>query len=116
MIKFLQSKVSIAFRTRLTRYIHDLYLNSNLNYYKLNNLDGGIGTQADQYITQDVTLFCASAASLWSSLGKPFVDLVVFNYQLYRALGPIAFGGLMTNYIGTAILLRKLSPPFGKLK
>jgi ATP-binding cassette subfamily D (ALD) long-chain fatty acid import protein len=116
MIKFLQSKVSIAFRTRLTRYIHDLYLNSNLNYYKLNNLDGGIGTQADQYITQDLTLFCASAASLWSSLGKPFVDLVVFNYQLYKALGPLAFGALTTNYVGTAILLRKLSPPFGKLK
>ena len=43
MIKFLQSKISIAFRTRLTRYIHDLYLNPNLNYYKLSNLDGGVG-------------------------------------------------------------------------
>ncbi|KAK5244133.1 ATP-binding cassette long-chain fatty acid transporter pxa1, partial [Cryomyces antarcticus] len=41
MIKFLQSKVSIAFRTRLTRYIHDLYLNDSLDYYKLSNLDGG---------------------------------------------------------------------------
>jgi ATP-binding cassette subfamily D (ALD) long-chain fatty acid import protein len=116
MIKFLQSKVSIAFRTRLTRYIHDLYLNDNLNYYKLNNLDGGVGLQADQYITQDLTLFCASAASLWSSLGKPFVDLCFFNYQLYRALGPLAFTGLITNYITTAVLLQKLSPPFGKLK
>lgn len=116
MIKFLQSKVSIAFRTRLTRYIHDLYLNDKLNYYKLNNLDGGVGQQADQYITQDLTLFCASAASLWSSLGKPFVDLCFFNYQLYRALGPLAFTGLITNYVTTAVLLQKLSPPFGKLK
>jgi ATP-binding cassette subfamily D (ALD) long-chain fatty acid import protein len=116
MIKFLQSKVSIAFRTRLTRYIHDLYLNNNLNYYKLTNLDGGVGLQADQFITQDLTLFCASAASLWSSLGKPFVDLCVFNYQLYLALGPLAFSALMTNWICTGILLRKLSPPFGKMK
>ncbi|KAF2758726.1 hypothetical protein EJ05DRAFT_362318 [Pseudovirgaria hyperparasitica] len=116
MIKFLQSKVSIAFRTRLTRYIHDLYLNSNLSYYKLSNLDGGIGQGADQYITQDLTLFCASAASLYSSLGKPFVDLCVFNYQLWRSLGPIAFTGLLSNYFLTATLLRKLSPPFGKLK
>ena len=53
MIKFLQSKISIAFRTRLTRYIHDFYLNSNLNFYKLSNLDGGIGQGADQFITQD---------------------------------------------------------------
>jgi ATP-binding cassette subfamily D (ALD) long-chain fatty acid import protein len=116
MIKFLQSKVSIAFRTRLTRYIHDLYLNDHLNYYKLSNLDGGVGQGADQYITQDLTLFCASAASLYSSLGKPFVDLCVFNYQLYRSLGPLALTGLLSNYFLTATILRRLSPPFGKLK
>lgn len=116
MIKFLQSKVSIAFRTRLTRYIHDLYLNDNLNYYKLSNLDGAVGQSADQFITQDLTQFCASAASLYSSLGKPFVDLCVFNYQLYRSLGPLALTGLLSNYFLTATILRKLSPPFGKLK
>ncbi|MCJ1339285.1 hypothetical protein MMC09_004574 [Bachmanniomyces sp. S44760] len=115
-IKFLQSKVSIAFRTRLTRYIHDLYLNDNLNYYKLPNLDGGIGQGADQYITQDLTLFCDSAASLYSSIGKPFVDLFVFNYQLFKSLGPVALMGLVGNYFLTATLLRRLSPPFGKLK
>ncbi|KAI2638559.1 ABC transporter transmembrane region 2-domain-containing protein [Xylaria nigripes] len=116
MIKFLESKVSIAFRTRLTRYIHDLYLNDNLTYYKLSNLDGGIGQGADQFITQDLTLFCASAANLYSSLGKPFVDLCVFNYQLYRSLGPLALTGLVSNYFLTASILRKMSPPFGKLK
>ncbi|KAH0564941.1 hypothetical protein GP486_001661 [Trichoglossum hirsutum] len=116
MIKFLQSKVSIAFRTRLTRYIHDLYLNDNLGYYKLTNLDGGIGQGTDQFITQDLTLFCASAASLYSSLGKPFVDLCVFSYQLFRSLGPLALTGLLSNYFLTATLLRRMSPPFGKLK
>ena len=116
MIKFLESKVSIAFRTRLTRYIHDLYLNENLNYYKLANLDGGVGQGADQFITQDLTLFCASAANLYSSLGKPFVDICVFNYQLYRSLGPLALTGLLSNYFLTASILRRLSPPFGKLK
>ena len=116
MIKFLQSKISIAFRTRLTRYIHDLYLNDNLNYYKLSNLDGGIGQGADQFITHDLTLFCSAAASIYSSLGKPLVDLFVFNYQLYRSLGPLALTGLLGNYFATATLLRKISPPFGKLK
>lgn len=116
MIKFLESKVSIAFRTRLTRYIHDLYLNDNLNYYKLANLDGGVGQGADQYITQDLTLFCAAAANLYSSLGKPFVDICVFNYQLYRSLGPLALTGLLSNYFLTASILRRVSPPFGKLK
>lgn len=115
-IKFLQSKVSIAFRTRLTRYIHDLYLNDNLNYYKLLNLDGGIGQGADQFICNDITLFTNSAASLYSSLGKPLVDLFVFNYQLSRSLGPLALTGLFANYMITATALRRLSPPFGKLK
>lgn len=115
-IKFLQSKVSIAFRTRLTRYIHDLYLNDNLTYYKLLNLDGSIGQGADQFICNDLTLFTASAASLYSSIGKPLVDLCVFNYQLFRSLGPLALTGLLANYIITATALRRLSPPFGKLK
>jgi ATP-binding cassette subfamily D (ALD) long-chain fatty acid import protein len=116
MIKFLEAKVSIAFRTRLTRYIHDLYLNDNLNYYKIHNLDGGLSSGADQFITQDLTQFCNAAASLYSSLGKPFVDICVFNFQLYQSLGPLAFVGLLTNYSVTASILRKLSPPFAKLK
>ncbi|KAK4156900.1 ABC transporter transmembrane region 2-domain-containing protein [Chaetomidium leptoderma] len=116
MIKFLESKVSIAFRTRLTRYVHDLYLNDSLNYYKINNLDGGLGSGADQFITQDLTQFCAASANLYSSLGKPFVDICVFTYQLYRSLGPLAFLGLLSNYSVTASILRRLSPPFGKLK
>ncbi|KAK2740599.1 hypothetical protein FQN55_008808 [Onygenales sp. PD_40] len=115
MIKFLQSKVSIAFRTRLTRYIHDLYLNDNMNYYRLTNLDGGVGQGADQFITQDLTRFCAASAKLYSSIGKPLVDLFVFNYQLYRSLGPLALTGILSGYFGTATVLRRLSPPFGKL-
>ncbi|KAL8834338.1 MAG: hypothetical protein Q9170_003792 [Blastenia crenularia] len=115
-IKFLQSKVSIAFRTRLTRYIHDLYLHDNLNYYKVLNLDGGIGQGIDQYICNDIALFTESAASLYSSIGKPLVDLFVFNYQLFRSLGPLGITGLLANYIVTATALRRLSPPFGKLK
>ncbi|KAI7971178.1 hypothetical protein EIK77_006994 [Talaromyces pinophilus] len=116
MIQFLQSKISIAFRTRLTRYIHDLYLNENTNYYKLTNLDGAVGQGADQFITQDLTLFCASAAALTSSLGKPTVDLIFFTYQLYRGLGPLALTGILSGYFTTATVLRRLSPPFGKLK
>lgn len=116
MIKFLQAKISIAFRTRLTRYIHDLYLSPNMSYYKMHNLDGSIDQGADQFICQDLTLFCDSAANLYSSLGKPFIDLITFNYQLYKSLGPLALSALLSNYAATAILLKRLSPPFGKLK
>lgn len=115
-IKFLQSKIAIAFRTRLTRYIHDLYLNPSLAYYKLHNLDGGIGNNADQFITQDLVLFCDSAASLYSSLGKPLVDLVTFMFQLSQSLGPLPLASLLANYFLTATVLRKMSPPFGTMR
>ena len=115
-IKFLQAKVSIAFRTRLTRYIHDLYLNPSLAYYKLHHLDGGVGQGADQFIAQEVTLFCDSAASLFSSIGKPLVDLFVLNFQLYHSLGRFGVGALLTNYVFTATLLQKFAPPFGRMK
>ena len=115
-IKFMQLKLALAFRTRLTRYIHDLYLSPSLAYYKLHNLDGGVGQGADQFITHDVTLFCDSAATLYSSLGKPLVDLFAFNFQLYHSLGPLGVTLLLTNYVATATLLKRLSPPFGSMK
>ncbi|AEO70099.1 2acc76b5-3ddc-400f-acac-63512b31be77 [Thermothielavioides terrestris] len=114
MIKFLEGKVSIAFRTRLTRYIHDLYLNDNLNYYKVHNLDGGVGLSTDQFITHDLTRFCAAAANLYSSLGKPFVDICIFNYQLYRSLGPFALTGLFSAYLASSSILRRLAPEFAQ--
>lgn len=114
MIKFLQSKISIEFRTRLVRYIHDIYLDENLGFYKVNNIDGGV-QGVDQYITADLTKFCDAAASLYSSLGKPSVDFVIFSYQLSRNLGPLALFGIFGNYFATAWLLKSIAPPFGKL-
>ncbi|VVT54347.1 uncharacterized protein SAPINGB_P004030 [Magnusiomyces paraingens] len=114
MIKFLQAKISIDFRTRLVRYIHDIYLDDNLGFYKVNNIDGGV-QGVDQYITADLTKFCDSAASLYSSLGKPSVDFFIFSYQLSRNLGPLAIFGIFGNYFTTAWLLKSMAPPFGKL-
>lgn len=114
MIKFLQAKISIDFRTRLVRYIHDIYLDENLGFYKINNIDGGV-QGVDQYITADLTKFCDAAASLYSNLGKPSVDFIIFSYQLSRNLGPLALFGIFGNYFTTAWLLKAMAPPFGKL-
>ncbi|CAN6611528.1 peroxisomal long-chain fatty acid import protein 2 [Trichomonascus vanleenenianus] len=114
MIKFLQAKISIAFRTKLIRYIHDIYLDSQLGYYKVTNIDGGV-EGADQYITADITRFCDAAAALYSNLGKPSVDFLIFSYQLSRNLGPLALIGIFTNYSLTAWVLKKIAPPFGQM-
>ncbi|KAF9919838.1 hypothetical protein FBU30_010470 [Linnemannia zychae] len=114
MIRYLQSKLSIAFRTRLTRYVHDLYLNDQVTYYRALNLDDRI-QGVDQYITTDVAKFCDSLAGLYSNLGKPILDTIIFNYQLMRSIGVSGMGGLFVSYIVTAFLLRMVTPAFGKL-
>ncbi|CAG8795878.1 5952_t:CDS:2, partial [Dentiscutata erythropus] len=114
MIRYLQSKLSIAFRTRLTRYVHDLYLNKENGYYKAINLDNRING-ADQFITTDIARFCDGLASLYSNLGKPLLDTIIFNYQLTKSIGVAGMMGLFGNYLLTAWILRKATPAFGKL-
>ncbi|CAG8560369.1 3541_t:CDS:10 [Paraglomus occultum] len=114
MIRYLQSKLSIAFRTRLTRYVHDLYLNDGNAYYKVVNLDSRI-EGPDQFITTDISRFCDGLASIYSNLGKPILDTIIFNYQLTKSIGVTGTAVMFANYLVTAWILRKVSPAFGKL-
>ncbi|CAO3700867.1 unnamed protein product [Rhizopus stolonifer] len=114
MIRYLQSKLSIGFRTRLTSYIHNLYLDKEKTFYKALNLDNRI-QGADQFITTDVAKFCETLSSLYSNLAKPILDTIIFNYQLTKSIGFTGFVGLTINYIITARLLRAVTPSFGKL-
>lgn len=113
-IRFLQAKIAIAFRTRLTRYVHDLYLD-RMAFYKAPNLDGAITTAMDQYMTTDVANFCDAVSALYCNMGKPFVDLIVFNYGLAHTLGPVGLTALLANYVVTAWMLKRASPAFGRL-
>ncbi|KAJ1818868.1 ATP-binding cassette long-chain fatty acid transporter pxa1 [Coemansia sp. RSA 2599] len=114
MIRFLESKLALAFRTRLTHYVHDLYLNENLTYYKLLTLDGRIANP-DQFITTDIARFCNKLASFLSNLGKPTLDTIIFNIQLIRGVGLQGTVGMFAMYMATASLLRAWTPPFGKM-
>ncbi|WVF65959.1 hypothetical protein IAT40_000697 [Kwoniella sp. CBS 6097] len=135
MIRYLERKLALAFRTNLTRYIHDLYLNENLNYYKFGlglgvtvpppekkkSSDGAGGTSeaaagtADQFITTDVARFCDSLAALYGNIGKPALDMIIFTSQLAASLGPLGTIGLFANYGFTAWVLRKATPAFGRM-
>jgi len=114
MIRYLQQKLSISFRTRLTRYVHDLYLSKARNFYKIINLDTRV-EGADQFITTDLARFCDSLAALYSNVSKPTLDLILFNFQLGRSIGKWGSAGLMLNYFATAWILKKVTPAFGKL-
>ncbi|KAI9103745.1 ABC transporter transmembrane region 2-domain-containing protein [Phlyctochytrium arcticum] len=113
MIRYLQSKLAIVLRTSLTRHVHDLYMENN-TYYKAINLDNRIDN-ADQLITTDISRFCTALASLYSNLGKPVLDMIIFNYQLARSIGHSGMWGLGVNYLITATILRAATPAFGKM-
>ncbi|KAG0692236.1 ABC transporter transmembrane region 2-domain-containing protein [Suillus ampliporus] len=111
MIRHLQSTLSLKFRTRLTRYIHDLYLSSapHLRYYRI-PLQG-----IDQYITADVEAWADSIAGIYGNLMKPSLDLLLFTSQLARSLGFRGTILLFINYYVTAKILRAVTPAFGHL-
>ncbi|BFZ62046.1 ATP-binding cassette long-chain fatty acid transporter pxa1 [Saitoella coloradoensis] len=113
MIRYLQSKISIDFRTRLVRYVNDLYLNNKSVYYKV-QIDGAI-EGIDQFMTEDIGNFCETAATIYGNVGKPLIDLFVFNYQLANYVGLQGMTLILASYVLTASILRKISPAFGKL-
>ncbi|GAA5910024.1 uncharacterized protein JCM6883_000526 [Sporobolomyces salmoneus] len=116
MLRFLQSKLALSFRTRLTRYVNDLYLDKNATFYKVVNLDSRIGaTGADQFVTTDVARFCDVLSALYSNISKPTLDLILFNIQLGRSIGGRGSLGLLASYVATAWVLRKVAPAFGRL-
>lgn len=114
MIRFLQSKLAIAFRTRLTRYVHDLYLNQHQNFYRVMNLDNRLEA-VSQYITHDLAHFSDVLSELYSNISKPMLDMVIFMWQIGRSLGVGGVSGALIGYVLSSHVLRAVSPPFGKL-
>ncbi|CAG8529904.1 9417_t:CDS:10 [Dentiscutata erythropus] len=94
------SALSLAFRVRLTKYANQKYL-KDIVFYKISNLDNRI-QNADQLLTQDIDKFAENLSHLYSDIAKPIVDMVLFAYKLGEAIGR------------EGLLLRALSPPFGK--
>ncbi|KJE89093.1 hypothetical protein, variant [Capsaspora owczarzaki ATCC 30864] len=121
MIRFLESKLALAFRSRLVEHVYRVYMN-NETYYRIGNLDGRIAN-ADQCMTEDVSRFCNHLAHLYSHLSKPFLDVLLMTGQLLRlgvqtagaksTFGPIGIAAIAVGC--TAQILQLTSPPFGKL-
>ncbi|KAJ7275463.1 adrenoleukodystrophy protein [Mycena haematopus] len=117
-LNFIQSKLAIAYRTRLTNEVLKQYLGAEAEgpdgkvYYKLANLDGRI-VNADQMITNDIQKFSVHLAAIYSNLAKPVLDIILYNYQLSQNVGAEGLLGLTVLVQSTAALLRYLTPPFG---
>lgn len=119
LIRFLESQLALAFRTRLVRYAYELYF-KNETYYAVSNLDGRL-ENADHCLTDDITTFSQHCAHLYSHVTKPLLDVCVISFTLLRmarSMGAYGVPGPFLAGIVVAIthgILRWSSPKFGKL-
>ncbi|KAK4703645.1 hypothetical protein P7C70_g2569, partial [Phenoliferia sp. Uapishka_3] len=130
MLTYMQSKLAIAYRTRLTKKVHEMYLedttfyaigDSLVSYFFVTssycdtqgNLDDRI-KNADQLITVDINKFSNSLAEIYSNVAKPVLDVVIYNYQLSRNVGAEGLIGLTIVVQLSAALLKFATPPFGR--
>lgn len=119
MIRYLENKLALSFRTELVNYAYKKYF-ANQTYYRVCNLDSRL-KNVDECLTEDMRMFCSSIAHLYSHLTKPCLDVVVIVWTLNKMAKkrgsswelPLCIAGVVIYF--TAITLRALSPKFGKM-
>jgi len=119
LIRFLESKLALALRSKLVGEAYKRYL-SNQTYYRVSNLDGRLDNP-DHCLTDDITSFTSACAHLYSHISKPLLDaalITVSLFQIARAeqsnttAGPLIAGVVVW---GTGRVLRLVSPRFGAM-
>lgn len=119
VIRYLENKIALAFRTRLVNYTYGQYF-KNHTYYRVANLDGRI-ENADHRLTDDITAFTSSVAHLYSHITKPLLDCLLIVMALARTNRKMGSSGLPGPLLATVVImltgqiLRAVSPKFGLL-
>ncbi|CAB3409779.1 unnamed protein product [Caenorhabditis bovis] len=121
MIRFFESYLGLAFRTRLTKHAYKQYF-SDQTYYAVSNLDSRL-QNADQCLTEDITMFSQSVAHLYSHLTKPVFDLALITFTLLRLAVQRGTGKstFLPSFLAifavsaTARILKAVSPRFGHM-
>lgn len=113
VLKYGLSELKLRFRTRLSLYLYDKYL-QGFTYYKMSNLDNRIAN-ADQLLTQDVEKLCTSVADLYSNLSKPLLDIIIYATKLTSSIGAQGPSFMFLYLIVAGVFLTRVRRPIGKL-
>lgn len=113
MLDFLNKRLAINFRRRLTNHFHEIYL-KDMVYYQLSNLDSRI-KNPDQRLTSDVEKWAQSLSMIYSNFSKPILDIYLFSRKLSELVGWIGPGVVVLWYFISGLFIKFISPPFGKL-
>lgn len=79
-LEFLNKRLALNFRKRLTEYFHQRYLKGMI-FYQLGNLDSRV-TNPDQRLTSDIEKWANSLSTIYSNFTKPTLDIILFSRKL----------------------------------
>ncbi len=83
-------------------------------YYQLGNLDSRI-SNPDQRLTSDIEKWANSLSMIYSNFSKPTLDIIMFSRKLADLVGWQGPAAVVSWYLISGIILKFVSPPFGKL-
>jgi ABC-type uncharacterized transport system fused permease/ATPase subunit len=95
---FNNSMLSLRFRRQLTDFINKQYI-VGVNFYKANQLPDTKIENVDQRVTADVEAFCEQLSNLYTSIFKPFLDIVLNTLKLSSVMGANACTVFFMYYI-----------------
>lgn len=112
-LDFLNRKLALRFKRRLTEFFHKTYLR-DMVFYQLGNLDSRI-SNPDQRLTSDIEKWANSLSTIYANFTKPTLDIILFSRKLAEVMGWIGPGAVILWYLFSGIILKFVSPSFGKL-
>lgn len=119
MIRYLESRIALSFRTRLVEHSYKLYF-KNQSYYRVTVLDGRLDNCA-QRLTDDIETVANTVSHLYGQITKPCFDILLMAIALANLVksrnanlitGPVIISGVV---VVSALILRLVSPRFGQL-
>eukprot|EP00051_Salpingoeca_urceolata_P007072 m.93906 g.93906 ORF g.93906 m.93906 type:complete len:1288 (+) comp15107_c1_seq1:555-4418(+) len=111
---YMTKTVQLQLFESLNSKLESLYFNA-LSFYKLVCVDQSVKSP-EQVITDDVPNFCKLTASITTDVLKALCDGTYFTWRLAQATSPWWASGCWVYAISAVVVVRSVSPPFGKLQ
>ena len=108
-LKYLTNSITVAFRRRLTAYVHERYL-ADRAYYRAGVLRVGNLDNADQRIVEDLNQFCHTASDLFGRTFKPLLDVVLSTARMGENMGYGGLAVLYSYFFASGAVIRAVSP------